>query len=157
MLAFQIANAKKLLIDDKLKFMPDIFQTCLLRIDSIPYPLPGEVPYLLQQGAVLVDLREELETEIRAFGIESIIYLPHSEFEDRWETLPLAQPLILADAVGLWSKHYTVFLRLKGYMDVASLAGGISDWEKDGMPMRAGKYMPLNGPCLCMIKPHERK
>jgi rhodanese-related sulfurtransferase len=129
----------------------------LLRIDGISFPLPKEVPYLLQQGAVLVDLREEMETEIRAFRIERIVYLPHSEFEEKWVTLPLVQPLILADAVGLWSKHYAVFLRSKGYLDVASLAGGIADWEKDGMPMKAGKYMPLNGPCPCMIKPHERK
>jgi rhodanese-related sulfurtransferase len=135
----------------------NIFDKCCLKIEGISYPLPREVPFLLQQGALIVDLREELETEIRAFGIERIIYLPHSEFEQRWETLPLDQPLILADAVGLWSKHFAIFLNLNGVKNVASLAGGIAEWEKDGMPMKPGKYKPLNGPCPCMIVPNERK
>ena len=137
--------------------MPDFFQNCSLKIDRIPYPLPKEVLELLGAGAILVDLREEFDTEIRAFGVEHITYLPHTEFEQKWESLPLDKPLILADAVGLWSRKYAVFLRTKGYENIASLAGGIADWEKDGFPMKAGKYQPLNGPCPCMIRPRERK
>lgn len=137
--------------------MPDFFSNCSLQIDGIPYPLPGEVLELLGAGATLVDLREEFDTEIRAFGVGNIIYLPHTEFEEKWESLPLNKPLILADAVGLWSRKYAVFLRKKGYENIASLAGGIADWEKDGFPMKAGKYKPLNGPCPCMIRPRERK
>jgi rhodanese-related sulfurtransferase len=137
--------------------MKDIFQTYCLKIDNIPFPMPREVPNLLQQGALLVDLREELETEILTFGIEHIIYLSHSDFEDNWTTLPLDRPLILADAVGLWSKKYAVFLRSRGYEHIASLVSGIADWEKDGLPMKSGKYQPLNGPCPCMITPKEKK
>lgn len=137
--------------------MPGFFKNCRLQIDGISYPLPGEVPELLRHGAILVDLREELETEIRAFGVEQVIYLPHSEFEEKWDTLPPATPLILADAVGLWSKKYAVLLKTRGFEDVSSLAGGIADWEKDGFPVKAGKYQPLNGPCPCMIKPNKRK
>ncbi len=137
--------------------MNDFFKDCCLKIDGIPFPLPREVPDLLQQGALLVDLREELQTQIRAFGVERVIYLPHPEFEARWEELPLDKPLILADAVGLWSKHYLFFLRSKGYENVTSLAGGIADWASDGLPIKAGKYAPLQGPCPCMIVPRERK
>ncbi|MEI8004570.1 MAG: rhodanese-like domain-containing protein [Bacteroidota bacterium] len=137
--------------------MPDFFENCSLKIDGIPYPLPKEVLELLGAGATMVDLREEFDTDIRAFGVENIIYLPHTEFEEKWESLPLDKPLILADAVGLWSRKYAVSLRAKGYENIASLAGGIADWEKDGFPMKAGKYQPLNGPCPCMIRPRERK
>jgi rhodanese-related sulfurtransferase len=137
--------------------MQTIFDTCRIRIGGITYPLPSEVPGLLQQGAVLVDLREELETLIKAFGIEHVIYMPHSEFEEKWEELPLDKPMILADSVGIWSKFAANFLRARGYEQVASLAGGIADWEKDGFPLKADKYQPLNGPCLCMIRPVERK
>ncbi|MCX6251821.1 MAG: rhodanese-like domain-containing protein [Bacteroidetes bacterium] len=138
--------------------MPDsIFTGCKLQINGIAHVLPGEVPDMLRQGAILVDLREELETEIRAFGVEAIVYLPHSEFDDRWESLPLDKPLILADSVGIWSKKAALFLKSKGYNQVASLAGGMADWQKDGFPVIAGKYQPLNGPCPCMIKPHEKK
>ncbi len=137
--------------------MPTLFDNCRLKFDGISYPMPMEVPELLKLGAVLVDLREELETEIRAFGVENVIYLPHHEFNGKWESLPLDKPLILADSVGLWSKKYTIFLHSKGFANVASLAGGMADWEKDGLPMKPGKYQPLNGVCACMIKPMERK
>jgi rhodanese-related sulfurtransferase len=137
--------------------MNNFFGHCKLQIDGISFVLPGEVPGLLASGAMIIDLREEIETEIRAFGVERIMYLPHTEFEEKWRSLPLDQPLILADAVGLWSKKYALILRSRGYDNIASLAGGISEWEKDGLPMKACRYDPLNGPCLCMIKPHERK
>jgi rhodanese-related sulfurtransferase len=137
--------------------MTDIFKDCKLIIDGIPYPLPSEVMGLLNDGAYIVDLREEIETEIKAFGVECILYLPHSEFEGKWTGLPDDKPLILADSVGLWSKKYAQFLRSKGFTRVASLAGGIAEWEKDGLPLKDGKYALLNGPCPCMMKPHERK
>lgn len=133
----------------------NIFESCKLRIAGIPYPLAGEVPGFLQQGAVLVDLREELETLIKAFGIEKVVYLPWSEFKEKWETLPLDCPLLLADSVGLHSKEAAIFLISKGYSHVASLAGGFAGWQQDGQPVKAGKYQPLNGPCPCMIKPRE--
>ncbi len=136
--------------------MSNIFENCKLQIDGIPYVLPSELITLLQQGATLIDLREEMETEIKAFGIEQVVYLPHIDFAEKWGTLPLEKQLILADSVGIWSKKAAAFLHSKGYQ-VASLAGGFTDWEKDGFPVKAGKYQPLNGPCLCMIKPHERK
>jgi rhodanese-related sulfurtransferase len=137
--------------------MNNLFQNCKLQINGIFYVLPAEVIPLLQQGAVIVDLREEVETDIKSFGVEPIIYLPHNQFDEKWNTLPLEKPLILADSVGIWSKKAAATLQSKGYMQVASLAGGFNEWDKDGFPVKAGKCRPLNGPCLCMIKPHEKK
>jgi rhodanese-related sulfurtransferase len=137
--------------------MSYIFDKCKIHSQGIACLLPSEVLEYLQSGAVLIDIRSELETEIKAFGLENVIYLPHYIFEEKWETLPLDKPLIIADAVGIWSKHYTKFLMDKGISDAASLAGGFADWEKDGYPVKSGRYEPLNGPCPCMIRPHERK
>jgi rhodanese-related sulfurtransferase len=137
--------------------MSNLFQNCKLQINGICYVLPAEVIPLLQQGAVLVDLREEVETDIKSFGVESLIYLPHYEFDEKWNTLPLEKPLILADSVGIWSKKAAATLQSRGYVQVASLAGGFNEWDKDGFPVKSGKCQPLNGPCLCMIKPHEKK
>ena len=137
--------------------MENIFSECKLKISGLVYVLPSEVSELLRKGAFVVDLRTELETEIKAFGIENVIYLPYYELDNKWESLPLDKPLILADAVGLHSREAAEKLNSKGYHEIASLSGGIADWEKDGMPMKPGKYQPLNGPCPCMIRPHERK
>jgi rhodanese-related sulfurtransferase len=136
--------------------MSNIFERCRIQIEGNAYVLAGEVPGLLQQGMILVDLREEIETMIKAFGIERIAYLPYSEFKEKWETLPLDNPLLFADSVGLHSKEAVIFLKEKGYPDVASLAGGFAGWQQDGQPVKAGKFHPLNGPCPCMIRLQEK-
>jgi rhodanese-related sulfurtransferase len=133
-----------------------LFGNCKLKISGVSFVLPSELVPLLQQGAILIDLREEIETEISAFGLEKVHYLPHPLFEKAWESLPLDSPLVLADSVGLWSKKFTLFLHERGYRNVASLAGGFSDWQKDGFPVKKGRYAALNGPCPCMIVPRER-
>ena len=137
--------------------MKDHFSNCKLQIGGLSFVLPSEVPGLMEQGAILVDLREELETGIRRFGIEKVCYLPFSGFRTGWESLPLGNPLIFVDSVGLHSKEAVLFLWEKGYRETASLAGGFAGWLQDGFPVKTGKYHPLNGPCLCMIKPHKRK
>jgi hydroxyacylglutathione hydrolase len=137
--------------------MKNLFQNCRLQINGINYVLPSEVIPLLEQGAILVDLREEVETDIKSFDVKSLICLPHDQFDEKWKTLPLEKPLILADSVGLWSKTAVATLQANGYAEVASLAGGFNEWFRDGFPVKEGKCQPLNGPCLCMIKPHEKK
>jgi len=137
--------------------MTNLFHNCKLQIDGIPYVLPSEAMNLIQQGAVLVDMREEVETDIKSFNVDSLIYLSHEYFDKNWNTLPLDKPLILSDSVGIWSKKAVSTLQALGYHDVASLAGGFNDWDKDGFPVKSGRCQPLNGPCLCMIKPHEKK
>lgn len=137
--------------------MNNLFQSCKLQINGISYVLPSEVISFLEQGAILVDLREEVETDIKSFGVGPVVYLSHEQFNKNWESLPLEKPLILADSVGIWSKKAVATLQAKGYQQVASLAGGFNEWDKDGFPVIAGNCKPLNGPCLCMIKPHEKK
>ena len=135
--------------------MTDFFGSCKLHIGGIDYLLPAEALAFLEKGACLVDLRSEFETEIRSFRVDHVVYLPYTELEKNYEVLSRERPLILADAVGLHSKEALVFLRGKGYGPLASLAGGIADWEKDGFPVQRGRYQPLNGPCPCMIRPKE--
>lgn len=135
--------------------MSDFFAACKLHIAGIDYVLPSEARELLKQGACIVDLRTEFEIDIKAFGVERVACLPYEELEEKYELLSRETPLILADSVGLHSKEALLFLRSKGFVHLASLAGGIADWEKDGFPMRKGKYQPLNGPCPCMIRPKE--
>jgi rhodanese-related sulfurtransferase len=137
--------------------MRGFFDRCKLHIDGINYVLPSEAMDLLKNGACIVDVRTEFETEIKSFGVERVAYLPHEELAERYQVLDRESPLILADAVGLHSKEALLFLRSKGFEHIASLAGGIADWEKDGLPVGKGKYQPLNGPCPCMIKPRETR
>jgi rhodanese-related sulfurtransferase len=132
--------------------MKGFFDHCKLHIDGLDFVLPSEALDLLALGACIVDVRTEFEIEIKSFGVKRVACLPYDELEEKYELLSKAVPLILADSVGLHSKEALLFLRSKGFVQLASLAGGIADWEKDGLPMGKGKYQPLNGPCPCMIK-----
>jgi rhodanese-related sulfurtransferase len=137
--------------------MQGFFSQCKLQISGISYVLPAEVPGLLSRGAWMIDLRNEIEVMMKAIAVEKIMYLWYEELVNHYKDLPKDTPLILVDAVGLRSKDAVLFLREKGYRNVASLAGGIADWEKDGFPMKNDKNQQLNGPCLCMLRPPGKK
>lgn len=136
--------------------MKSLFDTCRLHISGVTYVCPVEVPALLEQGARLVDIREDFEIALKTFSVPDIIYLPYEQLRDDPSSLPKDTSLILADSVGVWSKEAVIFLLSKGYQNIASLAGGIADWEKDGLPLINDRGQQLNGPCLCMLKPQKR-
>ena len=64
--------------------------------------------------------------------------------------------IIFADAVGLRSKEAVIFLKGKGYDKIANMAGGIVDWERDGLPIATDIRNRLSGSCMCQLKPREK-
>jgi len=42
-----------------------------------------------------------------------------------------------------------------GYENVADMAGGIVDWERDGLPLTTEINSRLSGSCMCQLKPRE--
>lgn len=110
----------------------------------------------LQQGAILVDVREDYEIAIKDFGISNVLLCPHSDFEKLYKTLPHDKALILADCVGLHSKEAVKKMLANGYTKVANLIGGIASWESDGLPM-SSDLETMSGPCMCQIKSRKKK
>jgi 3-mercaptopyruvate sulfurtransferase SseA len=43
----------------------------------------------------------------------------------------------------------------KGFEKIANLAGGIVDWERDGLPITTDITKRLSGSCICQLKPRE--
>ena len=113
---------------------------------------PTETIEAIKEGAFLVDVRPEPLVAIKAFAVEGVIYCPYFDFADHLDLIPKTKPLILADAAGLRSKECVQKLLDKGYTQVANLAGGIMDWERDGYPVVKIPGRELNGPCLCMLR-----
>lgn len=105
-----------------------------------------------RRGALIVDLRPDHETSYRVFDVSEVFYLPQREFAERYGELPRDRPLILSDAVGLRSREAARILRDAGFADVASLTGGIIDWERDGLPIRKDRGFELNGQCSCRLR-----
>jgi len=49
------------------------------------------------------------------------------------------------------------FLLKKGFSNLANLAGGIVDWERDGLPLRIDRTEQLDGSCVCQLRPRNKK
>jgi rhodanese-related sulfurtransferase len=118
---------------------------------------PKESFDLCEKGAIIVDVREEYMSAFKMFKVEKLIYLPYSELEQYYQDLPKDIPLIFADTVGLKSREGALFMNANGYDNVANMAGGIVDWERDGLPLTTDISNRLSGSCMCQLKARENR
>jgi hypothetical protein len=65
---------------------------------------PKQAFALCQQGAVIIDVREEVLSRFKMFGVPEVIYCPFSILEETYQHLPEEKAMILADAAGLHSR-----------------------------------------------------
>lgn len=124
-------------------------------IDGRAFLSPREALMLLEEDAILVDLRRGPGRNGRSFGVGQVILLPFDRLESDYPTLPEDRRLILADCVGHRSRIAMEFLRRHGYRQVASLTGGMVDWERDGLPTTIDRDEELSGGCACKLKPRR--
>ena len=136
--------------------MESLFENTGFVIDGIRHLSPREAFDCLQQGAILVDVRQEFETRYKQYGVKETVFCPYKKIEELHALLPTDKSLILACSVGLSSKKAVVFLQQKGYTQIANLAGGIVEWERDGYPVITDLKEQLSGSCLCRLRPKNK-
>jgi len=112
---------------------------------------------LMENSAILVDVREEYLNEYKKFKVNEVIYLPLSELKENMEFIPRDKPLIFADSVGLRSKEAVILLKEAGFDNMANLAGGLVEWERDGLPLITDNDEMLTGSCTCQLKKWGKK
>ncbi len=86
-----------------------------------------------------------------------MIYLPKSRILEEYTDLPADIPLIIADSVGLRSQEVMEILIEKRFSNIANLAGGIVEWEHDGLPLKVDISEQLDGSCVCQLRPRNKK
>lgn len=111
----------------------------------------------MENNAVILDVRETRLTGYKNFDVPKVIHIPNSRLAENYKCLPTDMPIIVADSVGLRSHEAMVFLQGKGFTNIANLAGGIVDWERDGMPLRKDITEQLDGSCVCQLRPRHKK
>ena len=136
--------------------MKEDFNNLGFEIDGLLHLTGKQAFACLQQGAILVDVREDYEIAIKNFGISYVLLCPHTDFDRLYKTLPRDKALILADCVGLHSKEAAKKMLADGYTKVANLIGGIASWERDGLPMNTD-VETMSGQCMCQIKSRKSK
>jgi len=118
---------------------------------------PHEAFELCGKGAIIVDVREEYLNNFKNLDVPEILFIPISKLVQELSELPQEKYLIFADTVGLRSKEAVVLLKEKGFIKIANMAGGIVDWESDGLPLKTNIEEKLSGSCMCQLKPREGK
>jgi rhodanese-related sulfurtransferase len=89
----------------------------------------------LENGAVLIDVREQIEfDEARVPGATLI---PLSEFANRFEEMPKDKEIVLICAGGVRSAQAAQFAAQHGFK-LTNLEGGIMAWQAEGLPVEFG-------------------
>jgi rhodanese-related sulfurtransferase len=116
---------------------------------------PREAYRLCHQGALLIDIREKYLTAFKQFVVPELIFCPFSLLEEQSALFPRNRILVLADSVSLTSGKAAGFLRSRGFESAFSMAGGLVDWEHDGLPLQINLHERLTGSCVCQLRPRE--
>ena len=119
---------------------------------------PRDAMEQCKKGALLIDVREDYLNRFKMFDVPEVIYCPNSIMAELYLDLPAEKFMILADAAGIHSKEAVTFLIGKGLGGrVANMAGGLVEWERDGLPLIIDKSERLSGSCMCMLRPRDNK
>jgi len=121
-------------------------------IQNICFLSPQEALECLQQGSVLLDLRSDELTEMKAFAVPEIIHLPHTILAEHGAELPKDRLLILADASGVYTKAAAAALKALGFEKLACLNGGMLAWDQANMPTVTDPDALLHGDCACVMR-----
>jgi rhodanese-related sulfurtransferase len=89
----------------------------------------------VQEGALLVDVREKAELLTLSFNVPNIINIPISEFDDKYAKIPKDLDVIVVCDSGIRSLKATYFLLYHGYTNVVNMHSGIEKWVKKGFPI----------------------
>ena len=117
---------------------------------------PREVVEECKNGAVILDMRRDYEISYKQFDVEKVLFARVDFIKEHFSELPDDVPLIVADQAGVHSKEIVSFLMEKGFKNVANLAGGIFEWDKDALPLKIDNGSMLSGQCLCVLRTKKR-
>lgn len=121
--------------------MEDIFKGKGITTNNILHLSATDAYECCKNGAIIIDVREELMSQIKTFDIVETKSFPLKKLPLQIKDLPTDRYLIFADATGLRSKTAVELAKEQGYTKIANLAGGLVEWERDGMPVNTYKKL----------------
>ncbi len=99
---------------------------------KIQESLPVDVAELAKSGALMVDVREQLEWD--AGHIAGSVHLPISELPNRLNELPDADCTVFICRVGVRSLAAAEAFAAEGRSGCINLAGGLQGWVEARLP-----------------------
>jgi len=94
---------------------------------------PADLKSRIEQGAsmVVLDVREQPETEKTPFGNGDVLRIPLSELRARLGELPADKEIVCMCAMGLRAYEASLTLRGAGFSQVTYVEGGMRVWSVD--------------------------
>ncbi|WP_245777489.1 rhodanese-like domain-containing protein [Lentzea xinjiangensis] len=102
---------------------------------TVPSVEIAEVPAVLPEGAVLLDVREQDEWD--AGHAPGALHIPMSEIAARLEEVPNDVQLYVVCRAGGRSARVTQYLNQNGW-EAVNVEGGMQHWEAAGRPLEGG-------------------
>ena len=118
---------------------------------------PQETLRRCQEGSILLDIRPHILCLYKAFDVPEVLYCPWQELELYLNQLPDNREIIIADTSGIQGREAIELLIGHGFKNVAGLAGGMVEWEQDGLPLLVDNQARLSGSCMCQLKFRTKK
>jgi len=138
--------------------MENFFEGKAIQSNGIYNLSPLQAYKFCQEGAVIIDVREEYLNRFKIFDVEGLIFCPKKILSELITNLPVDKPLIIADASGIHSPEAVKMLIDQGFAgSCANLSGGLVGWEHAGLPVVINYEERLSGQCVCQLKPREKK
>ncbi len=105
-------------------------------------PLPAEITVaqaatMQKSGAFILDVREP--SEWAQFHIQGATLIPLGDLPSRLNEVPENQQVVVYCRTGNRSAQGRDILKNAGYALVTSMAGGITQWQAQGMPVITGQ------------------
>ena len=101
-------------------------------LPDVPAVTPEEATSMVEDGALLVDIREQNEWD--EARIPGAVLKPMSIINDWWQDLPRDQAVILQCRTGSRSAQAThALVTQAGFDNVFNLTGGIIAWKQQGL------------------------
>jgi rhodanese-related sulfurtransferase len=120
---------------------------------GIPNVTPKEALDLCRKSAEIIDIRPDYTTAYKKFKVPKVLYFPRNRGPVRMEELIKSKIYIVAGSTtSIHSREAAKEMRANGFDHVYNLAGGITEWEKDELPLEIDNKARLSGSCTCQLK-----
>lgn len=112
---------------------------------------PTTTMELVQNGALLVDVREKDEVENLSYNVPNLLHIPLTEFEQRFNEVPKEGEVVLVCRSGGRSLRATMFLMNHGWQNVSNMQHGLIRWVEKGFPTigDTSVVVPVNTGSCC--------
>lgn len=108
-------------------------------LDEAKEVCPTTTRRMLDEGALMIDVREPNEVAAFAFDVPDALNIPATQLESRWKEVPADRPVIFVCESGARSLKATYYMQFQGYKNVSNMSGGIVKWSAKGFPVKGAR------------------